>query len=71
MGKKSAPQPYIKPVQDVPDQVDRTELDKQTTEDIQRAKVAKVSTKAGKDAPQASLLAERKFWEEKESLLKR
>ena len=71
MGKKSAPQPFIQPMASVPDQVDREELDKETTKDIEKAKRAKVSTKSGKDAPQASLLAERKFWEEKESLLKK
>jgi len=71
MGKKSAPQPFIKPMEDIPEQVDREELDKKTTEDIEKAKRAKASTKDGKAAPQASLLSERKFWEEKESLLKR
>ena len=71
MGKKSAPQPFIQPMTSVPDAVDRTELDEKTTQDIEKTKRAKASTKDGKTAPQASLLAERKFWEEKESLLKR
>jgi len=70
MGKKSAPQPFIQPMTSVPDQVYRKELYKKTTEDIDKAKRAKVSTKDGKDAPQASLLAEREFWKKKESLLK-
>jgi len=70
MGKKSAPQPFMPPAPPVPPPVDRKELDKKTTEDIDKAKRAKVSTKDGKDAPQASLLAEREFWKKKESLLK-
>jgi hypothetical protein len=70
MGKKSPPQPFIAPMSSVPDQVDRTELNKATAEDIDKAKRAKVSTKNGADAPQASLLAEREYWNKKESLLK-
>lgn len=71
MGKKSPPAPIIPPAAPVADAVDRKELDKSTAEDIQRAKVARVSTKDGKGAPQASLLAERAMWDEKEkSLLK-
>jgi hypothetical protein len=70
MGKKSAPQPFIQPITAIPDAVDREELDKKTIEDIDKAKRARVSTKDGKDAPQASLLAEREFWKKKESLLK-
>jgi hypothetical protein len=70
MGKKSAPQPFIQPMTSVPDAVDREELDKKTTEDIDKAKIAKASTKDGVAAPQASLLAEREFWKKKESLLK-
>ena len=72
MGKKSSPQPFIQPISDVvPDAVDRAELDKDNITAIEKARVAKASTKDGKNAPQASLLAERDFWDKKESLLKR
>lgn len=71
MGKKSAPQPFIQPITSVPDAVDRTELDKETTADIEKAEVARTSTKDGVASPQASLLAERDFWKKKESLLKK
>jgi len=70
MGKKTPPQPFIQPMTSVPDQVDRTELNIATAEDIDKAKVAKVSTRSGAKAPQASLLAEREYWKKKESLLK-
>jgi hypothetical protein len=71
MGKKSAPQPFIQPTTSIPDQVDRKELDKETTAAVEKAKVARASTKDGAAAPQASLLAERDFWKKKESLLKK
>jgi len=70
MGKKSPPAPIIPPASKVVDAVDRKELDKSTAEDIQRAKVAKTSTVKGKPAPQASLLAERAMWDEKEKKAK-
>ena len=70
MGKKSPPQPIIPPATAPLAMVKRSELDKTTAEDIDKAKVAKVSTRSGAKAPQASLLAEREYWKKKESLLK-
>jgi hypothetical protein len=70
MGKKSAPAPIIPPAYTappVPEAVDRKDLDKQTQEAREKAIAASTSTKDGSAAPQASLLSERKFWEEQES----
>lgn len=74
MGKKSAPSPPAPVVPEaapIPEAVDRKELDRKTQEAREKAVRASTSTKDGKSAPQASLLAEREFWEEQESLLKR
>lgn len=71
MGKKSTPAPFVPVADPIPEAVDRKDLDKKTQESREKAIRAITSTKDGKAAPQASLLAEREFWKEKESLLKR
>jgi hypothetical protein len=70
MGKKSAPAPFIQPAEETTEAVDRKELDRITRRKIESAKKASASVKDGEKAPQASLLAERDYWDKKESLLK-
>jgi len=70
MGKKSPPQPFLQPISSVPDSVDRKDLDNKSKKEVRETDTRKTSTKDGKAAPQASLLAERDFWKKKESLLK-
>lgn len=70
MGKKSAPQPFIQPTAIAPDIVDREDLDRRSTKRIEMAKKSRSSVIDGVESPQASLLAERDYWDKKESLLK-
>jgi len=71
MGKKSPPQPIIPPAAPIVEKaVVRKDLDKETREALGKATEARTSTVKGKASPQASLLAERGFWDEKEKKAK-
>lgn len=65
MGKKSAPAPVVPYAAPPPEAVDRSELDRETLR-ASRMRAGKVSTKGGQEDPQATLLAEREFWSERE-----
>ena len=65
MGKKSGPAPVVPYAAPPPEAIDRSELDKETLR-ASRMRAGEVSTKEGKKDPQASLLAEREFWSERE-----
>jgi len=69
MGKKSSPTPIIPEAKAPPPIIDRDQVDAETASEIKKAVVAKTSTVDGKAAPQASLLKERSYWDDKKSLL--